>query len=153
MRVAIVGFPYSGKTSVFMAVSGIPRDHLRPAEENLAAVKIPEPRLDFLFELFKPKRKTEATMDFIDLPGSAEGDSDLAGLTKHLPTLRQCDVLVQVLRGFGSESVPAHQGRVDPAGDLRQLRDEMLLADLAICAARIETVSYTHLTLPTIYSV
>ena len=137
MRVAIVGFPYSGKTALFTAISGIPHDQLKPAAENLAAVHIPEPRLDFLFDLFKPKRKTEATVDFVDLPGSAEGDSEHAGLTKHLPTLRQSDALVVVLRAFESESVPKHENRIDPQTDLRQLRDEMLLADLEICSSRI----------------
>jgi GTP-binding protein YchF len=138
MRVAIVGFPYSGKTSVYRAVTGLSREQIHPAEENLAAIKIPEPRLDFLAELFKPKRKTEATMEFVDLPGSAEGDREQAGLSKHLPTLRQADALLLVIRVFDSPSVVPHQGRVDPQGDLQQLRDEMLLADLAICAARIE---------------
>jgi GTP-binding protein YchF len=138
MRVAIVGFPYSGKTALFTAISGLPKDHLKPAEENLAAVHIPEPRLDFLFELFKPRKKIEATMDFIDLPGSAEGDVKDAGLTKHLPTLRQADGLVVVLRAFESESVPKHGDRIDPQSDLQQLRDEMLLADLEICAGRLE---------------
>ena len=138
MRVAIVGFPYSGKTAVFTALSGIPRDHLKLSEENLAAVKIPEPRLDFLFDLFKPKRKTEAAIEFVDLPGSAEGDSAHAGLTKHLPTLRQSEALVLVVRSFVSESVPPHANRIAPEIDLQQLYDELLLADLEICAGRIE---------------
>jgi len=138
MRVSVVGFPYSGKTSVFCAVTGIPRDHLRPGEENVAAVKVPEPRLDFLFEMFKPRRKTEASIDFVDLPGSVEGASERAGLSRHMPTLRQSDALLIVLRAFRSESVPAHGDRVDCAGDLRQLRDEMLLADLESCSARVE---------------
>ncbi len=138
MRVAVVGFPFSGKTSVFTAISGVSADHLKPAEENLAAVQIPEPRLEVLEALFKPKKRSAATMDFIDLPGSAEGDVEKAGLDKHLPTLRQADALLLVVRAFQSASVPAHQGRVDPQRDLSQLRDEMLLADLAICSARIE---------------
>jgi len=126
-----------------MAISGVPADHLKPAEENLAAVRIPEPRLDFLQTVFKPKRRTEATMDFIDLPGSAEGDVEKAGLEKHLPTLRQVDALVLVVRAFESESVPAHEGSVDPQRDLNQLRDEMLLADFAICAGRVEKLEKT----------
>ncbi len=138
MRVAVVGFPYSGKTTVFRAISGVPLAHLKAAEENLAAVHIAEPRLELLEKIFKPKKRTEATMDFIDLPGSAEGDVDKAGLEKHLPTLRQVDGLVVVLRAFEAGSVPMHQGRIDPESDLRQLRDEMLLADLAICAGRVE---------------
>jgi len=74
MRVAIVGFPFSGKTAVFRAVSGLAREHIKPAEENLAAVHIPEPRLDFLEAMFKPHKRTEANMEFVDLPGSVEGD-------------------------------------------------------------------------------
>ncbi len=138
MRIAIVGFPYSGKTALFMAVSGVPADHLKPTEENLAAVKVPEPRLEWLEQVFQPKRRTEITIDFVDLPGSAEGDAQRAGLTRHLPTLRQTDALVLVVRGFKSDAVPAHQGRVDPQSDLTQLRDEMLLADLEICDNRIQ---------------
>lgn len=138
MRVGIVGFPYSGKTSVFRAVTGLPLTHLRSAEENLAAVHIPEPRLELLFELFKPKRRAEATMDFVDLPGSAEGETTRAGLSRHLPTLRQSDVLLLVVRAFENPAVPLHDDRLDPPADLRQLRDEMLLADLSTCSARIE---------------
>jgi hypothetical protein len=138
MRIAIVGFPFSGKTAVFTAVSGVPAAHLKLAEENLAAVHIPEPRLDLLEKVFKPRKRTQATMDFVDLPGSREGDVEKAGLEKHLPTLRQVDALVLVLRAFESGSVPPHQGGVNPQRDLGQLRDEMLLADLAICAGRIE---------------
>lgn len=138
MRVALVGFPYSGKTSVFVAISGVAPDHLKPNEENLAAVHIPEPRLDLLEKIFKPKKRTQATMDFVDLPGSAEGDVEKAGIEKHLPTLRQADALVLIVRAFASDTVPPHGGSVDPRRDFQQLRDEMLLADLTICAGRIE---------------
>lgn len=138
MRVAIVGFPFSGKTAVFTAVSGVPAAHLKLAEENLAAVHIPEPRLDLLEKLFKPRKRTEATMDFIDLPGSREGEVEKAGLEKHLPTLRQVDALLLVLRAFESGSVPPHQGSVNPERDLAQLRDEILVADLTLCAGRVE---------------
>ncbi len=138
MRVGIVGFPFSGKTAVFTAISGVPADHLRPAEENLAAVHIPEPRLDLLEKLFKPRKRTEATMDFIDLPGSREGEAEKAGLERHLATLRQVEALLVVVRAFESGSVPPHQGSVNPQRDLDQLRDEMLIADLAICAGRVD---------------
>lgn len=140
MRVAIVGLPYSGKTTLFTALSGLTRDHLNAAEENLAAVKIPEPRLDWLEELYKPKKRTEPTMDFVDLPGSAEGDTDSAGLTKHLPTLRQADAMLICLRAFESDAVPTPAGGVNPKRDLQHLRDEMLLADMMICDKRVETL-------------
>lgn len=138
MRVAIVGFPLTGKTALFTALSGVPAGHVKAAEENLAAVHVPEPRLELLAELFHSKKRCEATMDFVDLPGSAGGEVEHAGLEKHIPTLRQVDALLPVLRAFESETVPARRDRVDPRADLDQLRDELLVADLAICAGRVE---------------
>lgn len=138
MRIAIVGFPQSGKTALFTAVSGLTRDHLKPTEEALAAVKVPEPRLEWLAELYKPRKYTEASIDFVDLPGSAEGDTDHAGLTKHLPTLRQADALLLLVRAFESDSVIPHRGRIDPQADLKELREEMVLADFESCTNRIE---------------
>lgn len=138
MRVAIVGFPLTGKTTLFSAISGLPRAGMRAGEENLAAVRIPEPRLDWLEDIYKPKKRTEATMDFVDLPGSTEGESERAGLERHLPALRQADALLIVVRAFESEAAPAHLGRVDPRADLDLLQQEMLFADLLICANRVE---------------
>ena len=138
MRVAIVGFPYCGKSTLFRAISGVPADHLKPAEENLASVKVPEPRLLWLEQLFKPKKRTEANIEFVDLPGSTEGESAHAGLARHLPTLRQCDALLLVLRTFKSEAVPTRGDQNDPERDLAELRDEMLLADMLICDNRVE---------------
>lgn len=138
MRVAIVGFPFSGKSTLFSAISGVSGDRLKLAEENLAAVKVPEPRLVWLEQYFKPKKRTEASIEFVDLPGGGEGDREHAGLTKHLPTLRQCDALLVILRAFSSEAVPVHGERVDPQRDLAEMRDELLLADLLICDNRVE---------------
>lgn len=138
MRVAIVGLPYCGKSTLFTAISGVGRGHLKLNEENLAAVKVPEPRLDWLEAHYKPRKRTEAHLDFVDLPAGAEGESEHAGLSRHLPSLRLADALVLVLRAFENPSVPVHGGRIDPPRDLNELRQEMLLADLLICDNRVE---------------
>ena len=138
MRVAIVGLPYAGKTTLFCAISGQASDSLHMGEENLASVKIPDPRLDYLEAMYKPKKRTEAHIDFVDLPASTEGDASKAGLTKHLPTLRQADALLVVVRAFENASVPLPDSGLDPQRDMQFLRDEMLIADLEICTNRIE---------------
>jgi len=139
MRVAIVGFPKSGKTTLFTALTALPPDrHPHGNEEVLAAVKIPEPRLDWLQKLHEARKRTEATLEFVDLPAALDAESEKAGLAEHLPTLRQVDMLCVVLRGFESASVQPHRGRIDPEADLAEMRDEMLIADLLSCANRIE---------------
>lgn len=143
MRIAIVGFPLSGKSTLFAAITGLEPDPLALSEERLAAVKVPEPRLALLERLYQPRKTTFATLDFVDLPGSTEGESEHAGLTRHLPTLRQADGLLLLVRAFESDVVPPHRGRIDPAADLRELYEEMLLADLVICDNRIERIEKT----------
>lgn len=138
MRVCIVGFPFCGKSTLFCAISGIPPHGHNPSDESLAAVKVPEPRLDWLEQIYKPKKRTEATIDFVDLPGNRDAEGEHAGFTAHLPTLRQADALLVVLRAFASSTVPPHKGTVDPARDLRELREEMLLADLVSCDNRVQ---------------
>lgn len=138
MRIAIVGNPFCGKTTLFSAVSGLATDHLKLNEENLAAVKVPEPRLDWLEELYKPRKRTEPTVDFVDLPSGGDLEEASAGLDKHLPTLRQADALLVVVRAFESDSVPTPKGGIDPAHEIKHLREEMLLADLVICDGRVE---------------
>lgn len=138
MRIVIVGFPMSGKTTLFTAISGVKRDHVRASDELPAAVHVPEPRLEWLRDLYKPRKYTEATVTFVDLPGTAEGDSEHAGLTRHLPTLREADALLLIVRAFESDSVPAHRLRIDPRADLSELREEMLLADFEICSNRLD---------------
>jgi hypothetical protein len=139
MKVAIVGFPFSGKSNLFTAVSGLSREQLKVGEETLAAVRIPEPRLDWLEQLYEARKRTESTMDFVDLPG-AMGEEEKAGLEKHLPTLRQADALCIIVRNFENAGVQPHRGRIDPKADVQEIREEMLFADLTICSGRIERV-------------
>ena len=64
MRIAFVGPPQSGKSTLFRAVTGqAPPDHYEPGE-HLGAVKVPDTRLDWLDDLIKPPKKVEAVDGF-----------------------------------------------------------------------------------------
>jgi hypothetical protein len=142
MRVALIGPPQSGKTTLFAAVAaagGSQVDLSRPDQPHLAVVKVPDPRLDWLTELYQPKKTTPAELECIDLPGMDLTDE--AGRTRarsFWPEIRNADMLAFVVRSFEDPSVAAYRDRIDPAGDIEEFLSEMLFADLEQVANRIE---------------
>ena len=139
MRIAFVGPPLSGKSTLFRAITGLaPTPHHAPGEQ-LAAVKVPDRRLDLLAELYKPTKYTEATIDVLDVPGfSQETAAQSAEFRKTLPSIRKCDALVAVVRAFDNASVPPYRNRVNPRADLDELAAELVFCDLEQVTTRIE---------------
>ncbi len=139
MRIAFVGPPQSGKTTLFRAVTGVSDSGHHAGGEQLAVVKVPDARLDVLEKLYKPKKYTEATMDCLDVPGfSHETAAASAEFRKALPSVRKCDALVAVVRAFDNPSVPAYRNRVDAPADLKELASELLFCDLETVTNRVE---------------
>jgi hypothetical protein len=142
MRAALIGPPQSGKSTLFAAVAeegGSHVDLARPDQPHLAVVKIPDPRLDWLAELYQPKKVTRAELEVLDVPGFDLTDEPGRTRAKaHWPALRESDILVHVVRAFQDPTVPAYRGRVDPAADVDEMLAEMLFADLEQVTARIE---------------
>ncbi|HUT61127.1 MAG TPA: DUF933 domain-containing protein [Phycisphaerae bacterium] len=142
MRVALIGPPQSGKSTLFAAVAEAGGSHIdlsRPDQAHLAVVKVPDERLEYLSELHKPKKTTPAELEFIDVPGLDLADEAARTHARtHWPAMRQSDMLVAVLREFDSPTVPAYRGRVAPAADAEELLAEMLFADLDQVTTRIQ---------------
>lgn len=139
MRIAFMGPPLSGKSTLFRAVTGVAAAGHHAPGEQLAVVKVPDTRLDFLAELYKPKKYTEATMECLDVPGfSQETASQQAEFRKALPSIRKCDALVAVVRAFDNPSVPAYRDRVNAQADLEELTSELIFCDLEAVSARVE---------------
>lgn len=139
MRAAIIGLPQSGKTTVFQAVTGLSVPVHEVGREHLGVVSVPEPRLEFLGELYNPKKLTEATIEVVDVPGLSLADArGQEEMRKHLPAVRQSELLVAVIRDFKDRHVPPYRDRVDPAADLEELWSEFLFADLDAVTTRVE---------------
>jgi hypothetical protein len=142
MRVALIGPPSSGKSTLFAAIAQAGGSHVdlsRPDQPHLAMVKAPDDRLDWLARHYQPKKVTHAEMGLLDLPGLDL--SDPAGRTRarvHWAAMRQSDMLLAVVRAFENPAVPAYRNRIDPRADVQELREEMLFADLDQVTARIE---------------
>ncbi len=130
----MVGFAGSGKTTVFNTLTGLAVPVGFGGEVHLGAVKVPDPRIDALSRIFKPKKTTYAEIVFSDIPG--EHDAHKKGLSrKALQQIRDQDVLCLVLRAFAN---PALEGAADPAHDLDAFLAECLFADLEIVERRLD---------------
>jgi len=141
MKAAILGPPLSGKSTLFEAVTSSSVREGDPTQEHLGTVRVPDRRLDLLAAMYHPKKITHATLDFVDVPGlSLDTPHGQAELRRHLPTVRQCDLLVLVVRDFANPAVPPYRNRIDRQADLNELRDELIFADLEIVANRIERI-------------
>jgi ribosome-binding ATPase len=142
MNLGIVGRPGSGKTSLFHALGGPRRPKVpqAPADERVvASIEIPDPRLEWLRDLEKPRKFTPARLEIVDLPGlptkDARGKPELVG------AMRDVDGFVVVVRAFTAETYPYESPAPDPFGELRSLKEEFLLEDYAVLARRVEKLS------------
>lgn len=139
MKAALLGLLQSGKSTILSAISGkaIPPPGSTAIEE--AIVPVPDERLDWLTEYYKPKKTTHATVDCLDLPGlNFTDEHGRAAARRLINQIRTVDLLVLVVRAFENPAVPPYRNNVNPAGDLTELKTELLLADLELVATRIE---------------
>lgn len=141
MRIGIIGLPATGKTTLFRLMCETGGSHVGPQsskEPNVAVVKVPDPRLDHLAALFKPKKLTPATMEFVDFVALTRGAGKGEGLGSHyLSQMRQADALLHVLRDFDDPGVAHIEATFDPVRDAALVNTEFLLADLDTVERRI----------------
>ena len=139
MKVALIGLLGSGKSTVFSAVSGraLPPPGATAIEE--AIVSVPDERLDWLTDFYKPKKTVHATIDCLDLPGfNFTDEHGRAAARRLINKIRTVDLLVLVQRAFENPAVVPYRNRVNPTADLDELKTELLLADLELVATRIK---------------
>src|SRR5213082_1307202 len=125
MRAGLAGYSRSGKTTLFNALTGLRRGP--EAKIHLGSIKVPDPRLDELSAMFKPRKTTPAEVVLADLPGPRSKGAALE--TEALQALREVDALCLVLRSFEPDA--------DPARDLRDYDAELIVSDLAAAEKRM----------------
>src|SRR2546422_5138004 len=111
---------------------------------NVGVVEVPDPRLDRLFELVRPKRKVPAVVEFVDIAGLVRGASQGEGLgNQFLSHIREVDAIVHVIRCFEDPDVVHVMGPVDPVRDHDVITSELALADLGVVERRLEKTRKT----------
>jgi hypothetical protein len=134
VKIGLVGFAGSGKTTVFNTLTGLQVPVGFGGEVRLGTVKVPDERIDTLSAIFSPKKTTYAEIVFCDVPG--EHGAEQKGLSrKAIVQIRDQEVLCLVLRAFPN---PALEAAPDPAAELESFHTECLLADLEIVERRLD---------------
>lgn len=140
MKICIVGLPQSGKSSLFSALTGASTGSaLAKGTDPVAVVKVPDDRLEKLAAIFEPKKKTAASIEFVELQGLSAGDPKQTSFSEQfLGKLRTADALLAVVRSFRDPAVAHPLKTLDPRRDLAAVETELLLSDLAIVESRLE---------------
>lgn len=142
MKIAIIGLPNSGKTTVFNALTRGTAETAAYSsgqlEPNLATVKVPDGRLEVLSQMFKPRKVTYADVQYVDVAGISGGGRQGGGLPPALLNyIGGADALLHVARAFEDASVPHPDGSVDLARDVAAVDLELAFSDLAIIEKRL----------------
>ncbi len=142
MQLGIIGLARSGKTTVFNAVtrgSAQVGAYSSSNQPNVGVVHVPDGRVDRLAQLYKPKKTTYATIQYVDFPAAGESFGKGEGPAgKFVNELARMDALIHVVRGFEDESVPHPDVTVDAARDIATMDLELAFLDLGIIEKRLQ---------------
>ena len=145
LKAGIVGLPNVGKSTLFNAIT---KKHILAAnypfatiDPNVGVVTVPDSRLQFLEDMYIPKRTVPTSFEFTDIAGLVSGASKGEGLgNKFLANIRETDAIVEVVRCFDDKDVIHVAGEVDPKRDIEIINVELSLADLEIVDQRLSKI-------------
>src|ERR687890_2757470 len=147
LKVAIVGLPNVGKSTLFNALTQTATAQAAnypfwTIEPNVGRVAVPDERLDRIRAIAGSAQEIETQIEFVDIAGLVRGASQGEGLgNQFLANIREVDAIVHVLRCFEGGDVTHVEGRVDPVADADTVETELMLADLESLEKRVPALA------------
>ena len=118
--IGIIGLPQSGRTTIF---NGLTKGKINTGShatkgltQHIGITRVPEPRLQVLADMLKPKRVVPAEIRYVDVGASVKDlvkDEAISG--QLLNQISQVDALINVARAFTDEKIPHIEGSLDLA--------------------------------------
>jgi ribosome-binding ATPase YchF (GTP1/OBG family) len=127
MRIGIVGYQGSGKSTVFELLTGVKPDLSKAHVGQVAIAVVPDERFERLVAHHKPKKLSPAKIELFDTPGLSR--SEQHGNAQKLGVIRESTALVHVVNAFAGG---------DAAGDVEAFLTDIVLADLQLVSNRME---------------
>ena len=145
LTAGIVGLPNVGKSTLFNAIT---KKNILAAnypfatiDPNVGVVVVPDDRLNYLNNLYKPKSLVPTTFEFTDIAGLVKGASNGEGLgNKFLSHIREGDAICEVVRCFENDDIIHVEDIVDPIRDIEIIEVELILADLEVVENRFNKI-------------
>lgn len=142
LSIGIVGLPNVGKSTFFKTVTKKQVDCANypfcTIDPNVGVVAVPDKRVEMLAEMSKSEKKTDATVEFIDIAGLVKGANKGEGLgNKFLANIREVDAVIYILRFFPKKEVFSIEEKINPLNEKEILDTELMLKDIEVLEKRI----------------
>ncbi len=147
LSVGLVGLPNVGKSTTFNALTKAQNAESAnypfcTIEPNKAIVPVPDERLGELAKIVNPKKIQHSTIDFVDIAGLVKGASKGEGLgNKFLSNIRECEIILHIVRCFDNEDIVHTEGSIDPLRDIEIIEGELIFADIEQLDKKIDRLT------------
>ncbi len=139
MQIGLIGLPQSGKKTLLRLLTQVDAQRLAPTTGGVPGIcPVRDPRIDRLAGMYKPKKTTPATIQYLLMPDVTKESAKNQELFKALLLI---DVLGLVVRAFPDDAVFHIEGSVDPLRDIDMLLAELILNDLLFVEKRLERIA------------
>ncbi len=128
MKIGLVGYQGSGKSTLFHWLTGVAPDPATAHTGQSAMAPIPDERFEPLVKIYHPKKVTHASIELVNTPGLSRAHE---GNATRMAMIREAGCLVFVVAAFDD---------TNPVSDLRSFDEDLVLADMEIVTNRIARV-------------
>ncbi len=137
LKCGIIGLPNVGKSTLFNAITNTSLAQVAnypfcTIEPNIGKINVPDERLEKLGKLVNTQKLTYNQLEIVDIAGLVAGASKGEGLgNQFLANIRECDLIIHVVRCFNDNNITHVNGAANPISDLKTIETELQLADIS----------------------